>query len=97
MSARQRELEREVKLLKERLDASQTGWEAARNALEDRERQSVNCDAALRLHAFHRSLAELLSDGVDVVEASDEHIMQKLREMLYSVRDKAAVSRHTDT
>jgi len=93
--ARQRELEREIELLKERLDASQAGWAEARSNLEDRERQAAECGSA-RLQAFQRSLAELLSDSCIIVEANEDHIMQSLRELLYATRDKTAVSIDTD-
>jgi len=84
-------LEREIELLKERLDASQAGWAEARSNLEDRERQAAECGAT-RLQAFQRLLVELLSDSCVIVEASEDHIMQRLRELLYSIRDKTAVS-----
>jgi len=92
--ARQRELEREVELLKERLDTSQAGWAAARSSLEDRERQAADCEAA-RLHAFEHSLAELLSDTCEVVEASEQGIVQRLHQVLSAIRDKTAVSPST--
>ena len=88
--ARQRELEREMDLLKERLDASQAGWAEARASLEDRDRAAA---AAVRLEVFQRSVAELLSDGCVVVEPGDEErIVQRLRELLYATREKADVS-----
>jgi len=89
--ARQRELEREVELLKDRLDASQAGWAAARSNLEDRDRQAAECDVA-QLQAFHHSLAQMLSDSCTVVEADEDHIMQRLRELLHTIRDKTVVS-----
>jgi len=89
--ARQRELEREIELLKERLDASQAGWAEARSSLEDRERQAVECGDA-RLQAFQRSLAELLSDSCVIVDATEDRILQRIRELLYDIRDKTAVS-----
>ena len=88
--ARQRELEREMDLLKERLDASQASWAEARASLEDRDRAAT---AAVRLEVFQRSVAELLSDGCVVVEPGDEErIVQRLRELLYATREKADVS-----
>jgi len=92
--ARQRELEREIELLKERLDASQAGWAEARSSTEERERQAAEFGTA-QLQAFLRSLAELLSDSCVVVDAGEGHIMQRLRELLYDIRNKTAVS--TDT
>jgi len=89
--AEQRELKRETELLKERLDASQAGWAAARSSLEDRERQVAECDAS-RLQMFQRSLAEMLSDSRVVVATSEDDIMQSIRELLCAVRDKTAVS-----
>lgn len=89
--ARQRELEREVELLKERLDASQAGWAAARSTLEDREHQAVHCEVT-QLQAFLRSLAEMMSDSCIIVEASEDRIMQRLRELLAATRDKSVVS-----
>jgi len=89
--ARQRELEREVVLLKDRLDASQAGWAAARSNPEDRDRQAAECDVA-QLQAFHHSLAQMLSDSCTVVEADEDHIMQRLRELLHTIRDKTVVS-----
>jgi len=92
--ARQRELEREVELLKERLDASQTGWAAARSNLEDRERQAAECDAS-QLQTFLCSLAHMLSDSCVVVEANENHITQKLHELLHALHDKTTVSSST--
>lgn len=89
--AEQRELKRETELLKERLDASQAGWAAARSSLEDRERQVAECDAS-RLQMFQRSLVEMLSDSCVVVATSEDDIMQSIRELLCAVRDKTAVS-----
>ena len=89
--ARQKELEREVELLKERLDAAQSGWAAVRSDLEDRERQAVACDVT-QLQAFQRSVSQVLSEGGIVVEADDDHIIQRLHELLHSIRDKTLVS-----
>lgn len=89
--ARQRELEREVELLKERLDASQAGWAAARNNLDDREREAAECGSA-QLQTFQRSLAEMLSDSCVVIEANGDHITQRLHELLHTIRDKTVVS-----
>jgi len=89
--ARQRELEREVELLKERLDASQACWMAARSDLEDRDRQAAECDAA-QLQTFQRTVAQMLSDSCIVVEANTKDIMQRLHELLAAIRDKTTVS-----
>jgi len=89
--ARQRELEREVELLKDRLDASQAGWMEARCNLEDRERQAAERDVT-QLHAFQRTLAQLLSDGCTIVEATENDITQRLSELISALRDKTTVS-----
>jgi len=88
--ARQRELEREVELLKERLDASQAGWMAARSNLEDRERQAAECDAQ-QLQAFQRTVAEMLSDSCIIVSANEKDITQRLHQLICASRDKTAV------
>jgi len=89
--AKQHELEREVELLKERLDASQAGWMEARSNLEDRERQAAERDVT-QLHAFQRTLAQLLSNSCTIVEASESDIMHRLNLLLSALHDKTAVS-----
>jgi len=89
--ARQHELEREVELLKQRLDASQAGWMEARSNLEDRERQAAECDAT-QLQAFQRTVAKMLSDSCVIVDASERDILQRIDELICAIRDKTAVS-----
>jgi len=81
--------------LKERLDASQAGWAAARGNLEDCERQAAERDAS-QLQAFVSSLAHMLSDSCVVVEANENHITQRLHELLHAVHDKTTVSSNTN-
>ncbi|CAM9982576.1 unnamed protein product [Lampetra planeri] len=72
-----RSLEREVEVLRERLEAGQRAWDAARRELAQWERRRTELDGGLRssehearaahaaLHAFRSQLAAILSDGDD--------------------------------
>ncbi|XP_061406019.1 coiled-coil domain-containing protein 170-like isoform X2 [Lethenteron reissneri] len=72
-----RSLEREVEVLRERLEAGQRAWDAARRELAQWEHRRAELDGGLRssehearaahaaLHAFRSQLAAILSDGDD--------------------------------
>lgn len=97
-SARQ-ELEREIVLLKERLDGSQRALEATRAELDLRDTRLSELDRELRTstHTVHthstqytrflEQLAALLSDVEGSVYASEEDVRRKIETLIILARD----------
>ena len=102
-SARQ-ELEREIVLLKERLDGSQRALEATRAELDLRDARLSELDRELRTstHTVHthstqytrflEQLAALLSDVEGSVYASEEDVRRKIETLIILARDFRGVS-----
>lgn len=102
---RQRELEHEIELLKERLDASQRAWSATKRELDERESRFSAADREIRDRAmvvrnvetqyrsFKETIASLLSDSFHSIEPTEEMIRDRLTNLTLAIRDKTAVSR----
>ena len=98
---RQRELEREIDILKERVEASQRAWAATKRDLDNmtlREHEYHNQEVTWRTEetaskSFKESLANLLSDGYQNLEPYEEAIKDRIKNLLLSLRDKAAVNK----
>ena len=102
--SRERELLREIDILKERLDASQRAWNATRTELEERESRFSRHDAQVREYetscrtmeqtsrAFKEQLAGLLSDSFTSVEPYEEQIRERVTALVRANSDKTAVS-----
>jgi len=97
-----REAEREIDLLKDRLEASQTGWSDARRQLEEK---VCRCEhhggrhgvvGAVITNVFLEALAHLLSDSRNFVEPNEERIKERVRDLVHAVQDKNAVSLNLD-
>ena len=88
--SKQRELEREVELLKDRLEASQEGWSEARKKLEE---NFCRCDkkSLHHYHAFLDALSHLLTDSRNTIEPTEDHIKERIRDLLRIIRDKNEV------
>ncbi|XP_075780557.1 coiled-coil domain-containing protein 170 isoform X2 [Pelodiscus sinensis] len=92
LTARQN-LEREIRVLQESLAASQKAWEASKQELYHMKRCSSELDASLKssieeartaqslLSAFKGQVASLLSNSSVTVKASEEAIMERIREL----------------
>ncbi|XP_013406676.1 coiled-coil domain-containing protein 170 [Lingula anatina] len=95
-----RELEQEIKLLKERLDASQRAWNATRHELDEREKRLSHLDREARessfsvrnyqtqYNAFRETLASILSDAFRTVPPSEDSIKDKIGQLLAANKDK---------
>lgn len=96
---RQRELEREIEVLKERLDSSQKAWTATKRELDGltlREHEMHGHEVTYRtaevaFKSFKEILANLLSDGYQNLEPYEEAIKERVKNLLLSLRDKTAV------
>ena len=102
--ARERELEHEITMLKERLDASQRAWSSTKRELDDKESHFVSADRGNRDQAamlrnietkylsFKETLSQLLSDDYHSIEPSEELIRDRVANMALLIRDKTGVS-----
>ena len=105
-ASRERELLREIDLLKERLDASQRAWNATRTELEERAARFSRNDAQVREYetscrtleqtqrAFKEQLASMLTDSYVTVEPYEEQIRERVTQLVRASSDKTAVSAH---
>lgn len=94
--------EREINLLKERLDASQRSWEATRRELEQKEGRYEGIDIRLRDHelavrnaeasfkSFKQSLSAILSDSLTAVEPYEECIRERVTKLVGALKDQSA-------
>jgi hypothetical protein len=98
---RQRELEREVQALQERLDVSQKSLAATKKELDGltlREHEYHNQEVTWRTtetahKGFKEILANLLSDGSQrSIEPHEDAIKDRIKSVLLNLRDKSAVS-----
>jgi hypothetical protein len=90
-----REAEREIELLKDRLEASQVGWSESRRQLDDKVCNRCDVHPAHRgpvANVFLDALSQLLSDSRILVEPNEERIKDRVRDLLHTIRDKNAVS-----
>lgn len=97
-------MEREVELLRERLDASQRAWNATRAELEEREGRFAHSESKLRefelshrtvdhsFRAFKEQVATVLSDSYVTVQPYEDEIREKLSALVRSSTDRKAVS-----
>ncbi|XP_002738131.1 coiled-coil domain-containing protein 170-like isoform X2 [Saccoglossus kowalevskii] len=97
---RKNELEREVQLLKERMEANRRAWESTRMELEHRDTRVSALDHDLKTHQYNaqvaeaslrslkESLAALLGDSF--MSYDEESIKEKVRQLHLSVREKDA-------
>ena len=104
---KQKEHEYEVDLLKKRLDASQQAWSTTRKELEAKEahygtidrdlndRLNLSRSADVQLRSFKETLAKLLSDGYAIIEPHEDHIRERVQELVNVIRDKTSVSMPT--
>ncbi|XP_070577180.1 coiled-coil domain-containing protein 170-like isoform X2 [Ptychodera flava] len=88
---RKNELEREVQILRDRIDANQKAWNTTRQELEHRDNRASTMVHELKTHqynaqvaettlrAFKESLASLLSDGGSLCDDSEEAIKERVR------------------
>ncbi len=103
-----REMEREISLLKERLDSTQRAWSSTKRELEERDMRFTSIDRELKEHSlnarnsevafrnFKETLANLLSDEFHRLEPYEEPIRERIQAMCLAVRDKSAVSQCRD-
>ncbi|ELU12895.1 hypothetical protein CAPTEDRAFT_173947 [Capitella teleta] len=94
--------QREIELLKERLDASNHSWQVTRRELEEKEARYSDNDTRLRDHelavrnaesafkGFKQLMADILSDSVVSVEPYEECIRDRAKWLAHSVKDKSA-------
>lgn len=97
-----RDLQREVELLKERLEASQKAWAATKRELDEKSKVYASLDREVRdsshsaksaqtqLVAFRDQLASLLTDSYSRVAPSDDLIKEKIRQLQIANKDKVA-------
>ena len=101
--AKQRELQRELDNLNERMEASQRAWTATKRELAqyegryshlDREvhnKSIVAQNAESQYRNFKELLARMLCDGACVVEPYEEQIREQVQRLLTAVHDRSAV------
>lgn len=96
---KQEDLQKEVEMLKERLEASQRAWSSMRKELEDQrlqqhqdfDRTLINQSVEGQHRAFKECLASLLSDGFVAVEPYEEVIRERVQNLVLGIRDKNGV------
>ncbi|XP_078000196.1 coiled-coil domain-containing protein 170-like isoform X2 [Glandiceps talaboti] len=99
---RRNELEREVQLLKERINANQRAWDSTRMELEQRDTRVTSMDRELKNHqynaqvamttlkAFKESLATILSDSYFVCSDSEDAIKERVTQLQVKDHQKYA-------
>lgn len=102
--ASRRDLEREIELLKERLDSTQRAWSATKHELETRDGHYTTVDREIResqiavrnaevqYKNFKESLASLLTDSYSGCEPYEEAIRERVKNLMLNSKDRTAVS-----
>ena len=97
-------LEKEVDLLKQRLDSSQRAWNSTRQELKEKEHHYYAWDkerketelssktSQLEMKALKESLAALLSTAYNTVEPFEETIKDRIRQLMTGSKDTESVS-----
>ena len=101
--AKQRELQRELDNLNERMEASQRAWTATKRELAQYEGRYTHLDrevhnksivaqnAESQYRNFKELLARMLCDGACVVEPYEEQIREQVQRLLTAVHDRSSV------
>lgn len=99
-----RTMEREIDLLRERLEASQRSLDATRGELDLRESRLSSLDEEFRSHSlnvrsahsqfcnFKEQLCSLLSTPDQVLEMSEDNIKLRITEIVHRNREMMCVS-----
>ena len=97
-------LEKEIETLKDRLNNIQTAWQASRTELETKEGKYSSIEVNMKqieydaLYAknsfmnFKEEIAKLLCDGKVKVEAKESDIIEKIKNLMLSTKERGLVS-----
>eukprot|EP00079_Xenopus_tropicalis_P035703 XP_017949474.1 PREDICTED: coiled-coil domain-containing protein 170 [Xenopus tropicalis] len=96
-------LEREIKILKDRLSASQRAWEASKQELGQVKKSSTELDLSLKstrgeakaAHSLHESFKETVAAALShdsiAVKPKEEAILEKIRDMYHKAENRKTI------
>ncbi|KAM8946547.1 coiled-coil domain-containing protein 170 [Pelodytes ibericus] len=102
-------LEREIRLLQDRLTASQRAWEASKQELNQVKKSSTELDRSLKsrlgeakaahslLETFKEDIAVALSRDKTTVKPKEEDILEKIQDLCNTLENKNMMVAHLET
>ncbi|XP_063297407.1 coiled-coil domain-containing protein 170 [Pelobates fuscus] len=103
------DFEREVRLLQDRLTASQRAWEVSKQELNEVKKNSAELDMTLKsklgemkgaqslFHSFKENVAAVLSQNLTTVKPKEESILERIHDLCNKAENKSAMVTQLET